>query len=101
MLAKLRGIKTNLKKFDAHVIQPEEYEDIPEITEEMFARAVYRVNGVEQPRPYRRGKQKAPKKISLQLRLPSEVIEYFKSEGRGWQTRMGVVLQEWVASHPR
>ena len=32
-------IKTDLKKLDAHVIQPEEYEDAPEWTAEDLARA--------------------------------------------------------------
>ncbi len=30
---------TNLVEFDAHVIQPEEYEDIPELTDEWFEQA--------------------------------------------------------------
>ncbi len=99
MRAKLRGIKTNLKKFDEHVITPSEYEDIPEITDEMFARATYEINGVEQPHPRHRGLQKAPKKIPLHLRLPAEVVEYFKSQGAGWQTRIGLALQEWIVAH--
>ncbi len=30
---------TKLAEFDAHVIQPEEYEDIPELTDEWFEQA--------------------------------------------------------------
>ena len=34
-------VKSDLAKVDAHVIAPEEYEDLPEWTEEMFAEADY------------------------------------------------------------
>ena len=93
-------IRSDLKQVDKHIIQPEEYDEIPELMDEMFDWAIYMVNGVEQSRPKRRGLQKAPKKIPLQLRLPAEVVEYFKSEGAGWQTRVGIALQEWILSHP-
>ena len=39
MTGNSKRIKTNLKKLDAHVIQPEEYEDAPEWTDEDLARA--------------------------------------------------------------
>ena len=34
-----RTIGSDLAKVDAHIIQPEEYEEIPELTEEWFERA--------------------------------------------------------------
>ena len=43
MNGKSDGIGSNLAKIDAHIIQPEEYEEIPELTEEWFqAAALYR-----------------------------------------------------------
>jgi hypothetical protein len=36
---------SDLKKVDSHVIKPEEYEEIPELTEEMVAQAVFRKAG--------------------------------------------------------
>ncbi|MCD0423880.1 hypothetical protein [Rhodopseudomonas sp. BR0M22] len=39
MPAKMRALGSDLKKVDAHVITPEEYEEIPELTDEWFARA--------------------------------------------------------------
>jgi hypothetical protein len=51
MNAKSKNIKSNLKKVDAHVIQPEEYDELPEVTDEMFKRAVYKVGGVKKPAP--------------------------------------------------
>jgi uncharacterized protein (DUF4415 family) len=43
-----------------------------------------------------RGSQKAPKKIRISMRLSPEVFEYFKSGGRGWQTRLDEALKEWT-----
>ena len=99
MNAKLKNIGSDLEAVDAHVITPEEYEELPELTDEMFARAVYKVAGVEQPAPRRRGPQKMPKKIAISLRLPSDVVEYFKSKGAGWQLKMSSVLQNWIKKH--
>jgi uncharacterized protein (DUF4415 family) len=89
-----------LKKIDAHRIQKEEYEDLPELTDEMMDRAVYKVSGIEKPSPKYRGKQKLPTKVPLQIRLPPEVVNYFKAEGAGWQGRIGEVLKKWIKTHP-
>jgi len=89
-----------LKKVDTHSIKSNEYNELPELSDEMLDRAVYKVHGIEKPAPRRRGPQKAPTKIPLQLRLPREVVLYFKQEGAGWQTRIGEVLKRWIKTHP-
>lgn len=101
MSAKSKIIKSDLKKVDNHSIQPNEYDELPELTDEMFDRATYKVGGVVKPAPRRRGLQKTPTKIALNLRLPREVVDYFKSEGAGWQTRISKTLQAWIKSHPK
>ena len=100
MNAKLKDIKSNLTAIDAHLIKKEEYDELPELTDEMFNQAIYKVGGVEKPTPRRRGAQKVPTKVALNLRLPQEVVEYFKLEGRGWQTKIGIALKDWIKSHP-
>jgi len=50
-------------------------------------------------RPGQRGLGKKPKKVLLSVRYSPEVVEYFKSTGEGWQTRMDDALKEWMASH--
>ena len=47
-----------------------------------------------------RGRQKAPRKVSTTLRLPPDVLAYFKATGPGWQSRIGEALKEWIKSHP-
>lgn len=91
MTEKKRTIGTDLKKLDAHVITPEEYEDIPELTAEDFARGVLHVNGV----PVRRGRPKADKrKTLLSVRLDNDVIAHFRSAGPGWQSRINDALRK-------
>jgi len=50
---------------------------------------------------YRRGRgpQKDPKKVPVSIRLSSEVVEYFRAEGKGWQTRIDEVLRNYVGAH--
>ena len=51
-------------------------------------------------RPSRvRGRQKLPVKIPVSIRLNPDVIEYFKSEGRGWQTKINTILSKYVKTH--
>jgi uncharacterized protein (DUF4415 family) len=51
-------------------------------------------------RPSRvRGRQKLSVKIPVSIRLSEDVIDYFKSEGRGWQTKINTILGEYVKTH--
>jgi uncharacterized protein (DUF4415 family) len=49
-------------------------------------------------RPGQRGPGKKTKKVLLSVRYSPEVVDYFKSTGEGWQTRMDEALKEWVAA---
>lgn len=46
-----------------------------------------------------RGPQKAPTKTQVSVRLSTEVLDYFKASGSGWQTRMDEALKEYVREH--
>ena len=35
------------------------------------------------------------------MRLDAEIIDWFKSQGPGWQTRMNAVLKSYVDAHKR
>jgi uncharacterized protein (DUF4415 family) len=86
--ASRRSLKSDLARVDAHVVKKGEYEELPELTEEMLARATVNRGG----RPLSAN----PRKL-LSIRLPANVIERWKATGPGWQTRMADVL----ASGPR
>jgi uncharacterized protein (DUF4415 family) len=49
--------------------------------------------------PGKRGAQKTPVKVAVTVRFSPEVIDYFKSTGDGWQTRMNDALREYVSTH--
>lgn len=38
-------------------------------------------------------------KQAVSIRLDSDIVDYFKATGKGWQTRLNNVLREWVATH--
>ena len=74
-----RSLKSDLAQVDAHKVQAEEYEDLPELTDAMLARA--KVNKCGRPL------SPNPRKL-ISVRLPADVIERWKATGPGWQTRM-------------
>jgi uncharacterized protein (DUF4415 family) len=39
-------------------------------------------------------------KIPTAIRLSSDVVEYFKSTGAGWQSRIDSALRDWITGHP-
>jgi uncharacterized protein (DUF4415 family) len=49
-------------------------------------------------RPGERGPGRKPKKVLLSVRYSPEVVEYFRSTGKGWQARMDDALKEWLES---
>jgi len=49
-----------------------------------------------------RGRPKSGnRKVLISIRYSPEVVEYFKSTGDGWQSRMDGVLRRYVARHRR
>lgn len=74
-----RSLGSDLAKVAAHVVQPEEYEELPELTEDMLARGAVNKGG--------RPRSEDPRKL-ISLRLPESIIERWRATGPGWQTRM-------------
>ena len=70
---------------DAHVVMKGEYEELPELTNDMLARATVKRGG----RPV----SENPRKL-LSIRLPVDVIDRWKATGPGWQTRMAERLSK-------
>lgn len=99
MTGKKRVIHSDLARLDAHTIQPEEYEDIPELSDEWFDKAEFAI-GDTVIRPAKRGRPKseAAKKL-VSLRLDPDIIERFRATGPGWQSRINMVLREYLAKN--
>ena len=62
--------------------------DAPAWTPEMFARAIVK-RGLEAP----------PAKTLLSLRVDSDVVEWFRAQGRGYQSRMNALLRAYMDAH--
>lgn len=62
--------------------------DLPEVTPEMFARAVVRRNF-----------KPLPPKQQLTLRIDYDVVEFFKKQGRGYQTKINQLLRAYMEAH--
>ncbi|MBX3662363.1 MAG: BrnA antitoxin family protein [Burkholderiales bacterium] len=74
-----RSLGSDLKRVDAHTIQRHEYDELPELTDDMLARG--RINKGGRPRAAN------PRKL-ISIRLPESVIERWRATGPGWQARM-------------
>ena len=82
-----RSLGSDLAKVAAHVIQPEEYEELPELTDDMLARGTINKGG--------RPRSDNPRKL-ISIRLPEDVILRWRATGPGWQTRMAEKLARVV-----
>ena len=84
-------VRSDLARVDAHTIRDVEYEELPELTDEMLARGVIRGPG--------RPRSPNPRQL-ITLRLPADVIAAWRATGKGWQTRMAEQLQHVPPRHP-
>lgn len=84
MNARKKSIMSDLKKLDAIKDEDIDYSDIPPLDESFFEK-----NTIELPKS----------KESITLRLDHEVLEWFKQQGKGYQTRINAVLRTYVKAH--
>ncbi len=47
----------------------------------------------------RRGRPSGSEKTQIALRVDKAVLEAFRAQGKGWQTRMNEALKEWLKEH--
>ena len=65
-----------------------DFSDIPKTTPEMWAKGILRKN-----------LKPIPNKSQLTLRIDQDVIEFFKSQGRGYQTKINQLLRAYMEAH--
>jgi uncharacterized protein (DUF4415 family) len=80
--------KTDWKRLDALRDEELDFSEIPEITPEMFARAVVR-----------EGLRPKPTKAQVTLRIDRDVLEWFRGLGDGYQTRINALLRAYMEAH--
>ncbi len=86
-----------MKKVDAHVVQPAEYDELPELTEGQLKNGRWKVGGrvvsLARAKQTVRGRPKLPNpREQIALRLPPSTLARWRASGPGWQTRMAAVL---------
>ncbi len=65
-----------------------DYSEIPRTTPEFWA------NGI-----VRKGLKPVTRKDQLTLRIDQDVIEFFKEQGRGYQTKINQLLRAYMEAH--
>ena len=85
-----RKSETDWKRIDAMKDEDIDLSETPEVTPEMFARGVLRRNF-----------QPIPRKKQLTLRIDSDVVEWYKKQGRGYQTKINALLRAYMKEHQR
>ena len=79
---------TDWKRLDALQDEDIDLSDAPEITPEMFAKAVVR-----------RGLKSPPSKQQITIRLDDDVLQWFRAQGEGYQTRINSLLRAYMEAH--
>jgi uncharacterized protein (DUF4415 family) len=64
--------------------------EIPEVSPEQFAQAVVR-----------RGLEPVRTKAQITLRIDQDVLEWFREQGPGYQTRINALLRAYMEAHPQ
>ncbi len=80
--------QTDWQRLDSISDEGIDLSDCPEITPELFAKAV-----VKQGLPI------VKNKAQVTLRIDSDVLEWFKSQGRGYQTQINALLRAYMEAH--
>ena len=85
-----RKSETDWKRIDAMTDADIDFSETPEVTPEMFAQAILRRNF-----------KPIPRKKQLTLRIDSDVVDWYKNQGRGYQTRINALLRAYMKEHQR
>ncbi|TRV05923.1 MAG: hypothetical protein EWV41_14925 [Microcystis wesenbergii Mw_MB_S_20031200_S109] len=84
----LSNSQTDWQRLDAMSDEDIDLSDCPEITPEMFARAVVR-----------RNVSVTKAKAQVTLSIDNDVLDWFKSQGKGYQTQINQLLRAYMEAH--
>ncbi|HIF51815.1 MAG TPA: 3-oxoacyl-ACP synthase [Thiotrichaceae bacterium] len=77
--------KTNIKTLDNMKDSDINFDDIPELDDAFFKNAQI----------------KLPEKQSVTIRMDSDVLDWFKQQGKGYQTRINKLLRSYMETHAK
>ena len=79
-----KRIHSDLKRIDAMSDEDIDYSDIPELDDDFFKNAEVVVS---------------PGKKQIALRVDTDVLEWMKAQGKGYQSRMNAILRAYYEAH--
>jgi len=85
-----RKSRTDWKRVDALQDRRIDFSDTPELAPEMFARAIVR-----------RGLKPISRKRQLTIRIDSDVLEWYRGQGPGYQSRINALLRAYMRERER
>jgi uncharacterized protein (DUF4415 family) len=84
----MKQSETNWEKVKKSKDKDIDLSDLPEVPMKMFARGVVR-----------RGLKMPTRKAQITLRIDDDVLEFFKKQGRGYQTKINALLRAYMDEH--
>lgn len=79
---------TDIERLRAMTDDEIDFSDIPRTTPEFWARGVVR-----------KGLKPVVRKNQLTLRIDQDVIEFFRTQGQGYQTKINQLLRAYMEAH--
>lgn len=80
--------ETDWNRVDALSDKEIDLSETSEVPAEMFAQAIVR-----------RGLKPVSRKTQLTLRIDSDVLEWYKNQGAGYQTKINALLRAYMEAH--
>jgi uncharacterized protein (DUF4415 family) len=80
--------ESQTERLDKMTDQDIDLTDVPEISPELFARAVVR-----------HGLKSVERKELITIRVDRDVLTWFRAQGRGYQTRINALLRAYMEAH--
>lgn len=84
MNVRKKPIKSDLKRLDAMRDEEIDYSEIPEFDEAFLRTVEMKVS---------------PGKKSISLRLDTDVLDWMKAQGKGYQSRINAILRAYYEAH--
>lgn len=82
--------QTDWKRVDQMTDEEIDFSDLPEVPPERFAQAIVRD-----------GLKPVARKAQITLRIDSEVLEWFRAKGSGYQSQINAILRAYKEAHDR
>ncbi len=84
----MKQSQTDWKAIDAMKDKDINLSDLPEVSPDKFAQAIVR-----------KGLKPVQKKTQITLRVDTDVLNWFKAQGKGYQTNINALLKAYMKAH--